>query len=169
MYERVKDSADNMMMATVVKVGECTGFTVISCPFVKQTSTPSGSQPLTLRARHLPPPQGTAFIRRPRFQRGINSRAQANPKSPLHITSERAVKMSALRAEKNSRAQASPRASSNWLGEVPKRRARMRERKAVGLRNVCDRYGVICCSYMYHAFLSPSGSQSPSLCASHPP
>ncbi len=63
MYECVKDSADNMMMAIVVEVGECTGFTVIYCPFLKQTSTPSGSQPLTLRARHLPLPQGTAIIK----------------------------------------------------------------------------------------------------------
>ena len=62
MYERVKDRADNMMMAIVVEVGECTSFTVISCPFVKQTSTPSGSQPLALRARHLPLPHGTAII-----------------------------------------------------------------------------------------------------------
>ena len=29
---------------------------------IKQTSTPSGSQPLTLRARHLPLPQGTALM-----------------------------------------------------------------------------------------------------------
>ena len=63
MYGRVKDNADSMMMAIVVKVGECTGFTVISCPFVKQTSTPSGSQPLPLCARHLPLPQGTAEIK----------------------------------------------------------------------------------------------------------
>ena len=61
MYERVKDSADSMMMAIVFEVGEYTSFTVISCPLIKQTSTPSGSQPLSLRARHLPLPQGTAF------------------------------------------------------------------------------------------------------------
>ena len=70
MYESVKDSADNMMMAIVVEVGECTSFTVISCPFVKQTSTPSGSQPLTLRARHLPLPQGTAIVKSPRLRAG---------------------------------------------------------------------------------------------------
>ena len=29
---------------------------------IKQTSTPSGSQPLSLRARHLPLPQGTALM-----------------------------------------------------------------------------------------------------------
>ena len=71
MYERMKDRADSMMISIVVEVEECTGFTVISCTFIKQTSTPSGSQPLTLRARHLPLPQGTAFIKCPRFQRGI--------------------------------------------------------------------------------------------------
>ncbi len=63
MYGRVKDNADSMMMAIVVKVGECTGFTVIYCPRIKQTSTPSGSQPLSLRASHLPLPQGTAVIK----------------------------------------------------------------------------------------------------------
>ena len=89
MYERVKDSADSMMMAIVVEVGECTSFTVISCPFIKQTSTPSGSQPLTLRARHLPLPQGTAFIRCPRRERGINNkRANASPKQPSRIVRE---------------------------------------------------------------------------------
>ena len=30
MYERVKDSADSMMMSIVVEVGECMGLTVIS-------------------------------------------------------------------------------------------------------------------------------------------
>ena len=62
MYERVKDSADSMMMAIVVEVGECTSLTVISCLSAVQTSTPSGSQPLSLRARHLPLPQGTALM-----------------------------------------------------------------------------------------------------------
>ena len=62
MYERMKDRADSMMMSIVVEVEECTGFTVISCTFIKQTSTPSGSQPLPLRARHLPLPQGTALM-----------------------------------------------------------------------------------------------------------
>ncbi len=70
MYERVKNSADSMMMAIVFEVGEYTSFTVISCPFVKQTSTPSGSQPRALRARHLPLPQGTAIIMSARV-RGI--------------------------------------------------------------------------------------------------
>ena len=70
MYERVKDSADSMMMAIVVEVGECTSLTVISCLSAVQTSTPSGSQPLSLRARHLPLPQGTAFIMYPRFRAG---------------------------------------------------------------------------------------------------
>ena len=90
MYERVKDSADNMMMTIVVEVGECTGFTVISCLPIKQTSTPSGSQPLPLRARHLPLPQGTAFLRCPRFQRGIfNSlRAEASLKQSSRIVRE---------------------------------------------------------------------------------
>ena len=88
MYERVKDSADSMMMAIVVEVGEYTSFTVISCPLIKQTSTPSGSQPLSLRARHLPLPQGTAFIRCPRRERGVNSRADASPKQPSRIVRE---------------------------------------------------------------------------------
>ena len=89
MHERVKDSADSMMIATEIEVGECTGFTVIYCPFVKQTSTPFGSQPLTLCARHLPLPQGTAFIRCPRRERGINnSRAHASPKQPSRIVRE---------------------------------------------------------------------------------
>ena len=60
MYERVKDSADSMMII-VVEVREGTSLTVISCLSAVQTSTPSGSQPLSLRARHLPLPQGTAF------------------------------------------------------------------------------------------------------------
>ena len=30
MYERVKDSADSMMIATEIEVGECMGLTVIS-------------------------------------------------------------------------------------------------------------------------------------------
>ena len=71
MYERMKDSADSMMMTIVVEVEECTSLIVISCLSAVQTSTPSGSQPLTLRARHLPLPQGTAFIRRPRRERGM--------------------------------------------------------------------------------------------------
>ena len=84
MYERVKDSADNMMMTIVVEVGECTGLTVISCFSAVQTSTPSGSQPLPLRARHLPLPQGTAFIRCPRRERGINNkRANASPRASV--------------------------------------------------------------------------------------
>ena len=70
MYESVKDSADSMMMTIVVEVRECTSLTVISCLSAVQTSTPSGSQPLTLCARHLPLPQGTAFIRCPRFRAG---------------------------------------------------------------------------------------------------
>ena len=62
MYERVKDSADSMMMAIVVEIEECTSLTVISCLSAVQASTPSGSQPLPLRARHLPLPQRTAFM-----------------------------------------------------------------------------------------------------------
>ena len=38
---------------------------------IKQTSTPSGSQPLSLCARHLPLPQGTAFIRCPRYRAAL--------------------------------------------------------------------------------------------------
>ena len=83
MYERVKDSADNMMMTIVVEVGECTSLTVISCPLIKQTSTPSGSQPLSLRARHLPLPQGTAFIRCPRRERGIKFYERSESKTAL--------------------------------------------------------------------------------------
>ncbi len=71
MYERVKDSTDSMMMAIVFEVGECTSLTIISCLSAVQASTPSGSQPLSLRARHLPLPQGTAFIMCPRRERGI--------------------------------------------------------------------------------------------------
>ena len=40
MYERVKDSADKMMMATGVEVGECTGLTVISCLSAIQNFNP---------------------------------------------------------------------------------------------------------------------------------
>ena len=87
MYERVKDSADSMMMAIVFEVGECTGFTVISRPFIKQTSTPSGSQPLTLRAHHLPLPQGTAFkVSAPRARDKIiyeRKRVRKNPQGAL--------------------------------------------------------------------------------------
>ena len=83
MHERVKDSADSMMMAIVVEVGECTSLTVISCPLIKQTSTPSGSQPLSLRARHLPLPQGTAFIRCPRRERGIKFYERSESKTAL--------------------------------------------------------------------------------------
>ena len=71
MYERVKDSADSMMMSIVVEVEECTSLTVISCLSAVQASTPSGSQPLTLRARHLPLPQGTALIRCPRSRAAL--------------------------------------------------------------------------------------------------
>ena len=86
MYERVKDSADSMMMAIVFEVGEYTSFTVISCPLIKQTSTPSGSQPLSLRARHLPLPQGTAFIRCPRRERGIKFHERMRVRnSPLEL------------------------------------------------------------------------------------
>ena len=40
MYECVKDSADKMMMATGVEVGECTGLTVISCLSAIQNFNP---------------------------------------------------------------------------------------------------------------------------------
>ena len=83
MYERVKDSADSMMMSIVVEVGECTDLTVISCFSAVQTSTPSGSQPLPLRARHLPLPQGTAFIRCPRRERGIKFYERSEYKTAL--------------------------------------------------------------------------------------
>ena len=88
MYERVKDSADSMMMAIVVEVEECTSLTVISCLSAIQASTPSGSQPLTLRARHLPLPQGTAFIKCPRMRAEKNSRAQASLKQLSRIVRE---------------------------------------------------------------------------------
>ena len=40
MYERVKDSADSMMMSIVVEVEECTSLTVISCLSAIQNFNP---------------------------------------------------------------------------------------------------------------------------------
>ena len=45
-----------------MRSGKCTNLTVISCLSDVQASTPSGSQPLTLRALRLPLSQGTALM-----------------------------------------------------------------------------------------------------------
>ena len=101
MYERVKDSADSMMMAIVFEVGEYTSFTVISCPLIKQTSTPSGSQPLSLRARHLPLPQGTALMMTA-LPRGIKFYERKRvPEPPLIVRGGAAAK--SIRKNANAR------------------------------------------------------------------